>query len=380
MAELIHFNVPPFFGNEFEYMKSAVSSHKICGDGAFTAKCNEWFEKRFNAKKVLLTTSGSSALEMAALLCGLDPGDEVILPSYTFSSTANAFVLAGARLVFVDIRPDTMNMDENRIEEAITDRTKVIAVVHYAGVACEMDTVMDIARRHGLFVVEDAAQAVMSTYKGRSLGTIGDFGCFSFHETKNFSMGEGGAIAINREGYVERAEILREKGTNRSQFFRGQVAKYNWMDYGSSYLPSDLNAAYLWGQLLHADEMQDNRMKSWRKYREAFCDLEKRGLVELPVIPEGCVHNAHMFYIKCADLDVRTRYIKFMRDNDILCVFHYVPLHSAPAGLKYGRFSGSDTYTTAESDRLVRLPLYYGLAEEDQDKIIDRTIRFFTGL
>ena len=374
---MIHFNVPPFFGDEFEYMKKAVDNHKICGDGEFTDKCNKWFENSLKAKKVLLTTSGSAALEMAALLCGLQDGDEVILPSYTFSSTANAFVLAGARLVFVDVRPDTMNIDENKIEQAITDKTKVIVAVHYAGVACEMDRIMDIASRHNLKVVEDAAQAVTSMYKGRFLGTIGDFGCLSFHETKNFSMGEGGAIIINDESYNLKAEIIREKGTNRSQFYRGQVAKYNWMDYGSSYLPSDLNAAYLWGQLQHADEMQENRMSSWERYLKAFKSLEKAGIIELPFIPEECVHNAHMFYIKCKDIDTRTRYINFMRENDILCVFHYVPLHSAPAGVKYGRFDGTDEYTTKESDRLVRLPLYYKLKDEDQNKVIDKTLEFF---
>ena len=377
MSELIHFNVPPFFGDEFEYMKIAVENHKICGDGEFTKKCNEWFEKRFGAKKVLLTTSGTSALEMGALLCGIDPGDEVILPSYTFSSTANAFVLAGAKLVFVDVRPDTMNIDENKIEAAITDRTKVICVVHYAGVACEMDTIMDIAKRHALVVVEDAAQAVMSTYKGKSLGTIGDFGCLSFHETKNFSMGEGGALIINDESRILEAEIIREKGTNRSQFFRGQVAKYNWIERGSSYLPSDLNAAYLWGQLQHADEMQEDRMASWNEYYKAFRTLEDEGKVELPVIPEGCIHNAHMFYIKCRDLYTRSAYIDHMRQNDMLCVFHYVPLHSAPAGIKYGRFAGMDEYTTKESDRLVRLPLYYKLAKSDRDKVIEHTLQFF---
>ena len=358
-------------------MKKAVDNHKICGDGEFTDKCNKWFENSLKAKKVLLTTSGSAALEMAALLCGLQDGDEVILPSYTFSSTANAFVLAGARLVFVDVRPDTMNIDENKIEQAITDKTKVIVAVHYAGVACEMDRIMDIASRHNLKVVEDAAQAVTSMYKGRFLGTIGDFGCLSFHETKNFSMGEGGAIIINDESYNLKAEIIREKGTNRSQFYRGQVAKYNWMDYGSSYLPSDLNAAYLWGQLQHADEMQENRMSSWERYLKAFKSLEKAGIIELPFIPEECVHNAHMFYIKCKDIDTRTRYINFMRENDILCVFHYVPLHSAPAGVKYGRFDGTDEYTTKESDRLVRLPLYYKLKDEDQNKVIDKTLEFF---
>ena len=377
---MIHFNVPPFYGDEFEYMHEAVEAHKICGDGAFTKKCNEYLEDHTGAGRVLLTTSGSSALEMSALLCKLSPGDEVILPSYTFSSTANAFVLAGARLVFVDIRPDTMNIDENKIEDAITDRTKVICVVHYAGVACEMDVIMDIAKRHNLFVVEDAAQGVMSTYRNKSLGTIGDFGCFSFHETKNFSMGEGGAILIREQRDVERAEILREKGTNRSQFFRGQVAKYNWIDYGSSYLPSDLNAAYLWAQLQHADEMLSDRMASWNKCHEALKPLEDKGIISLPVIPQYCEHNAHMFYIKCSDLEVRTSFIGYMRENDILAVFHYVPLHSAPAGQKFGRFCGKDEYTTKESDRLVRLPLYYKLSKQDQEKVIDRTLHFFNTL
>ena len=374
---MIHFNVPPFVGTEFQYMKEAVENHKICGDGPFTKKCSEWLEKRFNAKKVLLTTSGTSALEMAALLCDLNSGDEVILPSFTFSSTATAFVLARAKLVFVDIRPDTMNIDENKIEAAITDKTKVICVMHYAGVSCEMDAIMAIAKKHNLKVVEDSAQGVMSTYKGKALGTIGDFGCYSFHETKNYSMGEGGALVINDERYIEKAEILREKGTNRSQFFRGQVAKYNWVDYGSSYLPSDLNAAYLWAQLQAADEINQDRLDVYNRYRQAFADLEKRGIIELPVIPEGCVHNAHMFYIKCKNLEIRTAYIDYMKENDILCVFHYVPLHSAPAGLKYGRFFGEDVYTTSESDRLVRLPLYYNMDPADQQKVIEKTLSFF---
>lgn len=374
---MIHFNVPPFVGTEFMYMKEAVENHKICGDGPFTKKCNEWMEKRFNAKRVMLTTSGSTALDMAAFLCDIKPGDEVILPSYTFSSTANAFVLAGAKLVFVDIRPDTMNIDESKIEAAITDKTKVICAVHYAGVACEMDTIMDIARRHKLYVVEDAAQGVMSSYKGKALGTIGDFGCYSFHETKNYSMGEGGAIIINREDAIEKAEILREKGTNRSQFFRGQVAKYNWVDFGDSYLQSDLNAAYLWAQLQEADMINNNRLDTWNTYWNAFVDLEKAGIIELPTVPEGCIHNAHMFYIKCKDLDTRQRYIQYMKDNDILCVFHYVPLHSAPAGIKYGRFDGKDEHTTADSDRLVRLPLYYNIAADDLKKVIDKTKEFF---
>lgn len=374
---MIHFNVPPFVGTEFTYMKEAVENHKICGDGPFTKKCNEWLEKKFNAKKVMLTTSGTSALEMAAWLCNLHPSDEVILPSFTFSSTATAFALVGAKLVFVDVRPDTMNIDEKLIEKAITPKTRVIVAVHYAGVSCEMDTIMDIAKRHNLKVVEDAAQGVMSSYKGKALGTIGDFGCYSFHETKNYSMGEGGAIVINDESAIEKAEILREKGTNRSQFYRGQIAKYNWVDWGSSYLPSDLNAAYLWGQLNEADKINDNRLATWNEYNKAFKPLEEKGLVELPVIPSDCVHNAHMFYIKCRTLEERTAYINFMKENDILCVFHYVPLHSAPAGLKFGRFFEEDKYTTSESDKLVRLPLYYNIDKADLEKVIAKTLEFF---
>ena len=375
---MIHFNVPPFVGKEFEYMKEAIENHKICGDGPFTKKCDEWMEKQFKAKKVLLTTSGSTALDMAALMCGIKPGDEVILPSFTFSSTANSFVLAGATLVFVDIRPDTNNIDENKIEAAITDKTKVICPVHYAGVSCEMDVIMQIAKKYNLLVVEDAAQAVMSTYKGKACGTIGDFGCYSFHETKNYSMGEGGAIVINNPKFIEKAEILREKGTNRAQFFRGQVAKYNWVDFGDSYLQSDLNAAYLWAQLEQADEINENRLAIWKKYYDSFKFLEDKGIIELPVIPEGCVHNAHMFYIKCKSLDIRQSYIKYMKENDILCTFHYVRLHSAPAGIKFGRFNGEDRYTTNESDRLVRLPMYYNMDSRDLKKVISKTIDFFT--
>ena len=373
---MIPFNVPPCTGNEMKYIGEAVASHKICGDGQFTKKCSAWMEERFNAHKVLLTTSGTTALDMASLLCELQPGDEVILPSFTFSSTANAFVNYGAKLVFVDIRPDTMNIDETKIEAAITDRTKAIVVMHYAGVACEMDTIMAIVRKHRLLVIEDAAQAVMSSYKGKALGTIGDFGCYSFHETKNYSMGEGGAILINTPEYVERAEILREKGTDRARFFRGQVDKYTWVDLGDSFLPSELNAAYLWAQLEMADEINEDRLSSWKSYYDAFADLEKRGLVTLPAVPEGCVHNAHMFYLKCRDLEERTALIAFLKARDILAVFHYVPLHSAPAGLRFGRFSGEDVYTTRESDRLVRLPLYYGLTADDQAKVI-RAVRNF---
>ena len=376
---MIPFNVPPCTGHELKYIAEAIDAHKICGDGAFTKKCNKWLEERFGAHKVLLTTSGTTALDMASLLCELQPGDEVILPSFTFSSTANAFAIYGAKLVFVDIRPDTMNIDETKIEAAITDRTRVIVAMHYAGVACEMDAIMDIARRHKLLVIEDAAQAVMSSYKGRPLGTIGDVGCYSFHETKNYSMGEGGAVVVNNPAFVERAEILREKGTDRARFFRGQVDKYTWVDIGDSFLPSELNAAYLWAQLEMADEINENRLKSWNAYRAAFQDLADAGRIELPTVPEGCVHNAHMFYIKCRDLSERTELIRFLKERDILAVFHYVPLHSAPAGLKYGRFCGEDVYTTRESDRLVRLPLYYGLTREDQARVI-AAVRDFYGV
>ena len=376
---MICFNVPPCAGRELNYIREAVEAHKICGDGMFTKRCSAWMEERFGAHKVLLTTSGTTALDMASLLCRLEPGDEVILPSFTFSSTANAFAIYGAKLVFVDIRPDTMNIDETKIEAAITDRTKVIVAMHYAGVACEMDTIMDIAKRRNLLVIEDAAQAVMSSYKGRALGTIGDVGCYSFHETKNYSMGEGGAVVLNRPELVERAEILREKGTNRARFFRGQVDKYTWVDIGDSFLPSELNAAYLWGQLEVADEINDDRLRSWHAYETAFRDLAEAGKVELPTVPAGCVHNAHMFYLKCRDLAERTALIRFLKERDILAVFHYVPLHSAPAGLKYGRFAGEDVYTTRESDRLVRLPMYYGLTEADRNAVI-AAVRDFYGM
>lgn len=373
---MIPFNIPPCVGTEEKYIAEAIASRKVCGDGAFTKKCSAWLEERFQAKKVLLTTSGSTALDMAALLCGIRPGDEVILPSFTFSSTANSFVLAGARLVFVDIRPDTMNIDEKKIEAAITEKTKVIVPVHYAGVACEMDTIMDIAYKYDLRVVEDAAQGVMGTYKGKALGTIGDFGCFSFHETKNYSMGEGGAILVNDPASIEQAEIIREKGTNRSRFLRGQVDKYTWVDFGDSYLPSELNAAYLWGQLEQADAINKDRLHSWERYYMELLPLKEMGKLELPEIPEGCVHNAHMFYVKLRDLEERTDFISFMKDKGVSCSFHYVPLHSAPAGLKFGRFHGEDTFTTKESDRLVRLPMYYGLSEADSDHVISAVRSF----
>ena len=374
---MISFNVPPLVGEEYLYIKEAIESHKICGDGQFTKKCHEWMENKYKAQKVLLTTSGTTALDMAMLLCDLQPGDEVILPSYTFSSTATAAVLVGAKLVFVDIRPDTMNIDEKKIEDAITEKTKVIMVMHYAGVACEMDTIMEIAHRHNLVVIEDAAQGVMSTYKGKYLGTIGDLGAYSFHETKNFSMGEGGALIINNPKYNDRAEILREKGTNRARFFRGQVDKYTWVDRGDSYLPSELNAAYLWAQLQKADEITDNRMRTWQRYKEAFHDLAENKRIELQFVPKECSHNAHMFYIKCNDLNDRTNYIDHMKANGVNCVFHYVPLHSAPAGIKFGRFHGKDEYTTIESERLVRLPMYYGIKTDDIEYIIKSTKQYF---
>lgn len=375
---MIPFNVPPYAGNEMEYVREAAEKNrKICGDGPFTARCTEWLQNRFGSQKILLTTSGTSALEMAAILCDLKPGDEVILPSFTFSSTATAFQMVGATLVFVDVLPDTMNIDPDAIEKAITSKTRVVVPVHYAGVACDMDRIMDIARRHNLLVVEDAAQAVLSTYKGRPLGTIGDFGCYSFHETKNYSMGEGGAISVNVPELCDRAEIIREKGTNRQRFFRGQVDKYTWVDRGSSYLPSDMNAAYLWAQLEKADDINEDRLSSWRFYYESLSSLAAEGKIELPVVPAGCEHNAHMFYIKCANLAERTALISHLKENGVQASFHYIPLHSAPAGEMFGRFSGEDRYTTSESDRLVRLPMYFGLSTEDKARVVGLISGFY---
>ena len=375
--DIIDFNIPPYVGTEMDCVREAAEiNHKICGDGPFSQKCHAWMEKRFGAEKVLLTTSGTAALEMAAILCDLKPGDEVILPSFTFSSTATAFQAVGATLVFVDVRPDTMNLDESKIEDAITDRTRVIVPVHYAGVACEMDSIMELARRYNLLVVEDAAQGVMSTYHGQALGTIGTFGCYSFHETKNYSMGEGGALVINDPAYVERAEIIREKGTNRQRFFRKQVDKYTWVDRGSSYLQSDLNAAYLWAQLECADKINNSRIDAWNAYFEGLQPLAALGLVELPVVPDGCVHNAHMFYLKCADLATRSDLIDYLRAHNIYSVFHYVPLHSSPAGKQFGSVHGVDEVTTRDSDRLLRLPMYYGLTRRDVERVV-ATIREF---
>ena len=375
---MIPFNIPPYVGKELEYVREAMEkNHKICGDGPFTKKCNEWMEKKFNVEKVLLTTSCTHAMEMAAILADIKEGDEVIAPSFTFVSTVNPFVLRGAKIVFVDINPKTMNIDENLIEDAITEKTRAILPVHYAGVACNMDKIMEIAKKYNLIVIEDAAQGVMSEYKGKPLGTIGEYGCFSFHETKNYSMGEGGALLIRDKENIEKAEIIREKGTNRSRFFRGQVDKYTWVDKGSSYLPSELNAAYLCGQLENANLIYNDRMNSWNKYKELLQELADKNIIELQYIPEDCKHNAHMFYIKCIDLDERTKLIDFLKKNDISAVFHYIPLHSAEAGLKFGRFNGEDKYTTRESERLLRLPIYYGLKEKDIEFVVSKIKGFY---
>ena len=373
----IPFNKPPFVGLELDYVKQAVESGRICGDGTYNLLCHEWLEKRTGTAKALLTTSCTHALEMSARLCDIQPGDEVIMPSFTFVSTADAFVSQGAKCVFVDIRPDTMNLDENLVEAAITEKTKAIVPVHYAGVACEMDKINEIAKCHNLFVVEDAAQGMMATYKGKALGTLGDFGCYSYHETKNYSMGEGGALLINDKKFCDRAEIIREKGTNRCQFHRGEVDKYTWVELGSSYLPSELNAAYLYAELECADEIYDNRMASWNAYRERLQPLADKGLFELPYIPEHCVHNAHMFYLKVEDLQTRTALLKHLVYNGILAVFHYVPLHSSPAGQRYGRFAGEDKFTTRESNRLLRLPMFYGLKTEDIEFVCKKVAEFF---
>ena len=373
---MIDFNRPAFLGRETEYIKQAVANGKLCGDGEFTKRCTQWMKDELGTKYALLTTSCTHALEMAAYLCDIQPGDEVIMPSYTFVSTADACVLRGAKIVFVDIRPDTMNIDEKLIESAVTKKTKAIAPVHYAGVSCEMDAIMDIAKKYGLKVVEDAAQGVHAYYKERALGTIGDFGCFSFHETKNYIMGEGGALLFQEDGYLEKAEILREKGTDRSKFFRGQIDKYTWVDFGSSYLPSELNAAYLCAQLEQAEKIDEHRMAIWNLYNKKLEQLETAGYIERPFIPEYAKHNAHMFYIKVKDLDTRTRLIKFMREKGIYCVFHYIPLHSAKAGLKFGRFCGEDVYTTRESERLLRLPMYYDLSLEDAQYVADMIYQF----
>ena len=374
---MINFNVPPIVGTEIDYIRQAIENHKICGDGAFTKQCSKWIEENTGTAKTLLTTSCTHATEMAAILLDIKPGDEVIMPSYTFVSTADAFVLRGAKAVFVDIHPETMNIDERLIENAITEKTKAIVPVHYAGVACKMDEICAIAQKYDLKVVEDAAQGVMASYKGKALGTIGDYGCFSFHETKNYSMGEGGALLIRDPEDIERAEIVREKGTNRSKFFRGQIDKYTWMDAGSSYLPSELNAAYLYAQLEVADKINEKRLSIWNRYWDGLEKLSDEGKIVRPTIPEGCVHNAHMFYLKTRDLEERTALISYLKEQGVQAVFHYIPLHTSPAGQRYGVFAGEDHYTTAESERLVRLPLYYNLSLEQTDYIIDKVNVFY---
>lgn len=375
---MISFNVPPFVGREKEYISIAIEKGKICGDGDFTKKCNKWITDKTGTAGTLLTTSCTHALEMAAILSDIQPGDEVIMPSYTFVSTADAFVMRGAKIVFVDIRPDTMNIDEKLIEPAVTSKTKAIVPVHYAGVSCEMDEIMDIANKYNLIVVEDAAQAIMSEYKKKAVGTFGNFGCLSFHETKNYSMGEGGALLINSSNMIEKAEIIREKGTDRSKFYRGQIDKYTWVDYGSSYLPSELNAAYLYAQLEEADKINNQRLSSWNRYYNNLSELKEEGKIELPFVPSYCKHNAHMFYIKAKNIEERSNLIEYLKKNGIGSVFHYIPLHSSPAGLKFGRFSGSDIYTTRESERLLRLPMWYGLTQENVDYICE-TIKNFYG-
>jgi dTDP-4-amino-4,6-dideoxygalactose transaminase len=375
---MISFNLPPYTGKEDQYVLAAMRSDKMSGDGKFGHQCQTWFQEKLGCKKSLLTPSCTQALDMAAILLDIQPGDEVIMPSFTFVSTANAFVLRGAKIVFVDIRPDTMNMDEKLIEAAITPKTRAIVPVHYAGVACEMETIMDIANRHGLFVIEDAAQGMMSTYKNRALGTFGQIAAYSFHETKNFtSGGEGGLLIINDERYIQRAEIVREKGTNRSLFFRGMVDKYSWVDIGSSYLPSEIQAAYLWGQLEWADQITQNRLSTWNHYYEELSELAQTGRIELPVIPADCQHNGHMFYLKTKDLEERTDLLAHLKSDDIYAVFHYVPLHSAPAGLRFSRFHGDDIFTTKESERLVRLPIWYGMNEATRAHIVKSLSRFY---
>ncbi|MDX7989019.1 dTDP-4-amino-4,6-dideoxygalactose transaminase [Xenorhabdus sp. 12] len=376
---MIPFNKPPIVGTELQYMQQAMGSGKLCGDGDFTKRCEAWMEEHFGCPKVLLTPSCTASLEMAAILLDIKPGDEVIMPSYTFVSTSNAFVLRGATIVFVDIHPDTMNIDETQIEAAITEKTRAIVPVHYAGVACEMDTIMALAEKYNLYVVEDAAQGVMSTYKGRALGTIGHIGCFSFHETKNYSAGgEGGAILINDESMIDRAEIVREKGTNRAQLFRGQVDKYTWYDIGSSYLLSDLQAAYLWGQLEVAEKINQRRLALWESYYQALKPLADAGRLTLPIVPEGMKHNAHMFYIKLKDVEERGEFNRYMKEHGILSVFHYVALHSSPAGEKCSRFHGEDRFTTRESERLVRLPMFYNITDEELQIVINRVKAYFS--
>ena len=374
----IPFNQPPIVGTELAYIQQAMVSGKLSGDGAFSRLCEQWLEKQTGCPKVLLTPSCTAALEMAAILLDIQAGDEVIMPSYTFVSTANAFVLRGATVVFVDIRADTMNIDETKIEAAITSKTKAIVVVHYAGVACEMDSIMALADRHRLWVVEDAAQAVMAYYKGRALGSIGHLGCYSFHETKNYTAGgEGGALCINVPNWIERAEIVREKGTNRQQFFRGYADKYRWQELGSSFLLSEIQAAYLYAQLSVAEQINRRRLAIWQRYSQALQPLAERGVAEFCEIPTACQPNGHLFYLKLADESVRSALIRHLAECGILAVFHYVPLHSSPAGKGFGRFVGEDRFTTVESERLLRLPLFFNQTDEQVERVIGAVKEFF---
>lgn len=374
---MINFNEAPFLGNEFDYIKEAIDSKHISGDGKYTKLCNEILENSTQTKKALLTNSCTAALEMSALLLDLKHGDEVICPSYTFVTTASSFALRGAEIVFSDIRNDTLNLDENLLEQAITPKTKAIIPVHYAGVSCEMDKISDIAKKYNLKVVEDAAQAIGSFYNGKSCGSIGDFGCFSFHETKNISCGEGGALLINNKDFVEQAEVIREKGTNRSKFFRGQVDKYTWVELGSSYLPSDMLAAYLYPQLLRREQINAKRIEIWNNYHKNFEEFENKEIIKRPIVPVHCKHNAHMYYLRFNDLGTRTKFITFMKEHDIMCVFHYIPLHLSPAGQKYGKIAGKMSVTDNVSNTLVRLPLFYGMESETQNKIIECARKFF---
>ena len=373
----IPFNRPLNLGSEIQYIKKVIDKGKLSGDGEFTMECSRILESMSGAKKALLTTSCTHALEMAALLLDIKEGDEIIAPSFTFVSTVNAFVLRGARMVFVDIRPDTMNIDEKLIEDAISERTRAIVPVHYGGIACDMDSIMEIASRHNLYVVEDAAQGIMASYRGRMLGSIGHLGAYSFHDTKNFTMGEGGVLLIKDKRYIERAETIREKGTNRKAFLRGSVDKYSWVDIGSSYLPSELNAACLLPQLMDAEKVNDNRLKTWKRYYEGLKAIQSKGLIELPFVPEGCSHNGHLFYLKCRDIEERTRLIEYLKDRGIASCFHYIPLHTSSAGAVYGRFHGDDKHTTRESERLLRLPIYYGMTQEDKEKVISTVCGFY---
>jgi dTDP-4-amino-4,6-dideoxygalactose transaminase len=379
MSSFIPFNRPPYTGQEDQHVSAAMRSDKISGDGQYSKKCHQWFKEQLNCELALLTPSCTQALEMSAILVDIQPGDEVIMPSFTFVSTANAFVLRGAQIVFVDIRPDTMNINESLIEGAITRKTKAIVVVHYAGVSCEMNAIMDVAQRHGVVVIEDAAQGMMSTYHGKPLGTLGSLGSYSFHETKNYtSAGEGGLLIINDEKYSSRAEIIREKGTNRSQFFRGMVDKYSWIDLGSSYLPSDVQAAYLWGQLSVSEEINTDRLHTWQTYHKSFAHLESKGYLSRPFVPKSCVHNGHMYYLKTKDLPERTAFIEHLKSADVMAVFHYVPLHTAVAAGKYSRFYGTDSHTTKESERLVRLPIWYGMGDGERQQVIEAVQSFYS--